>query len=363
MASDIIADEPLYQAGNHAPLNYDKTYHGRVRLREALACSYNVPAVRTAQKVGVPAFLAKLHDFGLTSLNKTAEFYGEGLALGNGEVTLLELANAYAALARGGLWLPARFDMKAHGAPARRAIGRDEAYIITHILSDNSARAPAFGVNSAFNLPFDLAAKTGTTKDYKDNWAVGYTPEWTIGVWVGNFDGTPMRKVSGITGAAPVLKEVALKLKQLYGSTPFRRPAEIRTVRVCPVSGLLPSSFCPATMEEVYSPRYLPSGVCRDHLPPAQAAALPPAQKPSVKFPGDGDVFRYDPQTPAAAQAIFLKTEAEGEITWQVDGRPLPERGPSVAWPLVPGRHSAAFTVERAGTAVRVKPVWFTVVK
>lgn len=363
-ASDIIADEPLYQAGNHTPLNYDKTYHGKVRLREALACSYNVPAVRTAQKVGVPVFLAKLHDFGFASLDKPAELYGEGLALGNGEVTLLELTNAYAALARGGVWLPARFGMKAGGEPARRAIGRDEAYIVTNILSDNSARAPAFGVNSAFNLPFELAGKTGTTKDYRDNWAVGYTPEWTVGVWVGNFDGAPMRKVSGITGAAPVLKEVALKLKELYGSTPFRRPLDIRTVRVCPVSGLLPSAFCPATMEEVYTARNLPSGVCREHLPPAEAGAVRPAGKPAVSFPSDGDIFRYDPQTPAAAQAIFLKASgADVEAAWTVDGKPLAGRGPSVAWPLRPGRHTVSFAVQRAGKTLRSRPVRFTVVK
>jgi penicillin-binding protein 1C len=361
--SDIIEDESLYQAGGHATLNYDKTYHGKVRMREALACSYNVPAVRTAQKVGVPAFLAKLRDFGFASLDKSAEFYGEGLALGDGEVTLLELTNAYAALARGGVWLPVRFDLKTPGEPARRAIGRDEAYLVTNMLADNSARAPAFGVNSAFNLPFELAGKTGTTKDYRDNWAVGYTPEWTVGVWVGNFDGSPMRKVSGITGAAPVLKEVALKLKELYGSTSFRRPLAIKTARVCPVSGLLPSAFCPATMEEVYTSRNLPAAVCREHLPPAEAAAAPPAGGLAVKFPGDGDIFRWDPQTPAAAQAIFLKTDAEGEIAWRVDARELAERGPSVPWPLEPGRHSVSFAVQRAGKTLRSRPVSFTVVK
>ena len=365
-ASDIIEDEPLYAAGGHSPLNYDKTYHGKVRLREALACSYNVPAVRTAEKTGVPAFLSKLHDFGFASLAKTAEFYGEGLALGNGEVTLLELANAYASLARGGIWLPVRFDMAGvGGVPARRAIGRSEAYIITNILSDNSARAPAFGVNSAFNLPFDIAAKTGTTKDYRDNWAVGYTPEWTVGVWVGNFDGSPMRKISGITGAAPVLKEVALKMNKLYPSTPFKRPLGIKTARVCPVSGLLPSAFCPATMEELFTAGNMPSAQCRGHGPPqAQAALVPPTGSPSVKFPKDGDIFRIDPQTPRAAQALFLKSSvSEGEIVWQVDKCALPEHGSSVAWALEPGRHTAYFTLMREGKPVKSSPVRFMVIK
>ena len=346
--SDLIDDSPMFVAGGHAPLNYDKTYHGKVRLREALACSYNVPAVRLAQRVGPAAFLAKLRDFGFDSLDKPADHYGEGLALGDGEVRLLELANAYAALARGGVWLAPRWDTAAPGGAARRAMGRTESYLVTDILSDNAARTPAFGPNSAFNLPFDFAAKTGTTKDYRDNWAAGYTPEWTAAVWVGNFDGSPMRRVSGISGAAPVLKEIALAMKRLYGSTPFRRPPGIRTVRVCPVSGLPPSAFCPATMEEVYAASNLPSGQCAEHLPPAEKAALAPAGEPSVKFPSDGDVFRIDPQTPRAAQALFFKASgAEGEIVWTVDGRELPARGETVEWPLRPGRHTAFFRASR----------------
>ncbi len=361
-ASDLVDDSPLYVPGGHAPENYDKTYHGKVRLREALACSYNVPAVRLAQKVGVPALLSKLRDFGFASLEKPAEFYGEGLALGNGEVTLLELTNGYATLARGGVWLPARFD-ESGAAPARRAMGRGEAYIVSSMLSDNTARAPAFGVNSAFNLPFDLAAKTGTTKDYRDNWAVGFTPEWTVGVWVGNFDGAPMRKVSGITGAAPVLKEVALTLEKLYGSTPFKRPAGIKTVRVCPLSGQLPSAFCPSTMEEVYTAVNLPSGQCALHGPPASSSPAAKPEKLEVEFPKNGDIFRIDPQTPRAAQALFFKSSAPGEITWTVDGSSLPERGMSVSWPLSPGRHHIYFTAEKDGKTTKSRAVGFTVVK
>ncbi len=362
--SDLIEDAPLYAAGGHAPLNYDKTYHGPVRLREALACSYNVPAVRTVVKTGLAAFLEKLKDFGFESLDKPAEHYGEGLALGNGEVTLLELVNAYAALARGGVWLPARFELESPAAPARRAIGRGEAYLITNILSDNSARAPAFGVNSAFNLPFDFAAKTGTTKDYRDNWAVGYTPEWTAGVWVGNFDGSPMRRVSGISGAAPALKEIALAMEKLYGSTPFRRPPGIKTVKVCPVSGLPPSSFCPSSMDEVFTAGNLPSGQCAEHTPQAERPAMAAAVKFSVKFPAEGDIFRIDPQTPLAAQALFLKAAgAESEIIWTMDGAELAGRGESVSWPLAPGSHSVFFTAAANGNTLRSKPARFTVIK
>jgi penicillin-binding protein 1C len=358
-ASDLVDDSPLYSAAGHAPENYDRSYHGPVRLREALACSYNVPAVRLAQKAGVPDLLAKLHDFGFASLAKPAEFYGEGLALGNGEVTLLELTAAYAALARGGIWLPARLT-PGQPAEARRALGRGEAYIVTSMLSDNAARAPAFGVNSAFNLPFDLAAKTGTTKDYRDNWAAGYTPEWTIGVWVGNFSGAPMRRVSGITGAAPVLRDVALEMKKLYGSSPFRRPPGIRTARVCPVSGLPPSAFCPSSMEEVFLASRLPAGQCAAHNP-AAAAAAPSPRRPGLKFPVNGDIFRIDPQTPRAAQALVFRAEGAGpEAVWRVDGRELAERGEAVSWPLAPGKHTVSFSAPGAGAS---RPIVFTVVE
>jgi penicillin-binding protein 1C len=232
------------------------------------------------------------------------------------------------------------------------------------MLSDNSARAPAFGLNSAFNLPFDFAAKTGTTKDYRDNWAAGYTPEWTAAVWVGNFDGSPMRRVSGISGAAPALKEIALALKKLYGSSAFARPPGLRTVRVCPLSGLPPSQFCPSGMDELYAAANLPRGQCAEHLPPAEKAALPPAGKLAVKFPSDGDIFRVDPQTPRAAQALFFKASGgEGEIVWTVDGRELAERGPSVAWPLSPGRHSVFFRAYRGGRSAAARQARFTVLQ
>lgn len=360
-ASDLLDDLPLYPAGGHAPENYDKTYHGRVRLREALACSYNVPAVRMAQKTGVPELLAALRGFGFDSLTKPAEFYGEGLALGNGEVTLLELTNAYATLARGGIWLPVRLGPP-ETAPARRAMGRPQAYIVSSILSDNAARAPAFGPDSAFRLPFDLAAKTGTTKDYRDNWAVGYTPEWTVGVWVGNFSGAPMRKVSGITGAAPVLKEVALQLKKLYGSSSFRRPPGVKTAKVCPVSGLPPSSSCPSSMEEIFARGDVLHGQCAEH---GQAAEPPPGKyaRAEVEFPRNGDIFKFDPQSPAASQAIFFKTSMEGEITWTVDGRELSERGGSVSWPLAPGSHRVHFTARSGESSARSGGILFSVIE
>jgi penicillin-binding protein 1C len=238
-------------------------------------------------------------------------------------------------------------------------LGRAEAYIISDILSDYSARAPAFGQDSAFNLPFDMAAKTGTTKDYRDNWAVGYTPDWTIGVWVGNFDGVPMRKVSGITGAAPVLKEVALEMKKLYGSGGFHRPPGVKTSRICPLSGLPVSPFCPTSMEEVFLSRDVLRGQCRAHDPAGEV--VPGKISGKVEFPRDGDIFRIDPQSPLESQALFFSTLAEGRIVWVLDGKELPENGQKVSWGLVPGRHKVLFTAENGGKTFKSTPVVFSV--
>jgi penicillin-binding protein 1C len=342
-ASDILEDSPAHFSGGFSPRNYDERFHGPVRAREALACSYNVPAVRVAAELGVGRLLEGLRRFGLESLRRPPEHYGLGLVLGNGEVSLLELANAYAALARGGVWLPwAVLKDEPASEPARRVLDRESSFIITDILSDNSARAAAFGLNSPFHMPFAFAAKTGTTKDYKDNWAVGCTPDWTVGVWVGNFDGEPMRRVSGISGAGPVLHDAASEMARRFGARPFPRPAGIREAEVCPESGDLPGLWCPSRMREVFSRRHMPARICSVHRAPEAAA---PAGKAalSVEFPRPGDVFRVDPTAARASQALRLSASgAEDSAVWSVDGKELAERGPAAWWTLQPGKHQAA---------------------
>jgi penicillin-binding protein 1C len=284
-----------------------------------------------AAELGVGRLLEGLRRFGLESLRRPPEHYGLGLVLGNGEVSLLELANAYAALARGGVWLPwAVLKDEPASEPARRVLDRESSFIITDILSDNSARAAAFGLNSPFHMPFAFAAKTGTTKDYKDNWAVGCTPDWTVGVWVGNFDGEPMRRVSGISGAGPVLHDAASEMARRFGARPFPRPAGIREAEVCPESGDLPGLWCPSRMREVFSRRHMPARICSVHRAPEAAA---PAGKAalSVEFPRPGDVFRVDPTAARASQALRLSASGRLEayagprLVWQsheaADGR------------------------------------------
>ncbi len=262
----IAADVPTEfstSSGPYRPENFHRHCQGPVRYREALASSLNIPAVRVLQSLGGAAALqARLQAWGISTLRKTPEFYGLGLTLGNAEVRLLELANVYATLARMGRWQPCR--LASGGAPGVLAAvppslgasavvpGQDLlCWLIADILADNAARAPAFGSDSPLRFDFPVACKTGTSTDFRDNWALGYTPEFTVGVWVGNFDGTPMREVSGITGAGPILHEVFEHLHRRFGTSWFPKPPEITEVPVHKLSGkAVPPDTAGAVLEK-----------------------------------------------------------------------------------------------------------------
>lgn len=373
----ILQDEQINLNG-YMPRNYDETFHGPVRAREALACSFNVPAVLIGDRVGIPAFLQILRRFGLKSLSQPAGHYGLGLTLGNGEVTLLELTNAYAALARGGLWMPARLlsgsqGQQIYGDPiARRVMDRESVYLVTDVLSDNMARARAFGLNSPFHLPFAFAAKTGTTKDYRDNWSIGYTPDWTIGVWAGNFDGKPMRKVSGISGAGPLLRDAAIVMEKRFGARSFTMPRGVQEVEVCPESGVLPSVSCPTLMREVFIKGKVPSAICSIHSasslsrrPATKAlAGDPPDRGIEILFPVPGDIFRINPRAPREAQAIRLKARLDHvkNVRWWVNKKALPASNPEPWWTLAPGTHEVRMVAHLANGKRVTRTVSFLVV-
>ncbi|MBI4535464.1 MAG: penicillin-binding protein 1C [Ignavibacteriae bacterium] len=278
-ASDLLPDIPrrtMTEQTDFVPENYDRKYHGPVRLRNALACSYNVPAVRVAERLGEEALLQKLHIVGFESLQKPASFYGVGLTLGNGEVTLVELANAYASIARGGMFQAVKSVVKVLDAEQRvlnlppleaerPVFSPQVTFLLTDILSDPQARAPSFGANSSLNLPFPCAAKTGTSKDYKDNWTVGYTPSYTVAVWVGNFNGDPMKGVSGITGAAPLFRDLMLLLHQGKPVEDFTVPPGVTTATICPRSGMAPGEYCPGVAREYFVNGSEPRERCSIH--------------------------------------------------------------------------------------------------
>jgi penicillin-binding protein 1C len=218
-AADILWDVqvkyPQWDGSAYAPVNYDRRFHGPVRLRDALANSYNVPAILLLQDVGVPRLLEMAGAMGIQSWQQDPSRYGLALTLGGGEVTPLELAAAYAVFANGGFRIPpvavlrverANGDLLYQHQPPlpEPALDPRVAYLISDILNDDAARIPAMGRNNPLALPFAAAVKTGTTDDFRDNWTVGYTPGLVVGVWTGNTDNSPMQNISGLTGAAPL---------------------------------------------------------------------------------------------------------------------------------------------------------------
>jgi penicillin-binding protein 1C len=265
---------PPYQ-----PVNYDGRFHGPVTVRVALANSYNMPAVKTLQFVGIydnPAtpgldgMLAMAQRLGITSL--TRPDYGLSLTLGGGEVSLLELTGVYTVLANGGQRVPpvaitriqdhlGKVVYEYKPPVGEQVIRPEHAFLISSILSDNDARTPMFGPNSVLNLPFTVAAKTGTSNDFRDNWTLGYTPDVTVGVWVGNADYTPMQNTTGLTGAAPIWSEfMKIAIQQVTGGnpTPFIKPAGVIDRIICDVSGTEPSEWCSNQRREYFASDQLP---------------------------------------------------------------------------------------------------------
>jgi len=247
----------------YVPQNYDATFHGLVSVRYALGSSYNVPAVRMMDEIGVDAVLQLARDLGITTLGETDRF-DLSLTLGGGEVRLLDLTAVYAAFAAGGLRrdpvailrvedTSGRVLYEWQPTPDQRVLSAQTAYILTDILADNAARTPGFGEDSPLRLSRPAAAKTGTTTDFHDNWTLGYTPSLVAGVWAGNADNRPMRQVSGVEGAAPIwhaFMEEALKSEP---PADFPRPDGLIDVDVCEPTGLLPGPWCLTPRREVFA--------------------------------------------------------------------------------------------------------------
>jgi len=258
----------------YKPINYDNRFHGPVTVRSALANSYNVPAVKTLAFVGIyddpstpqeDGLIPFARRLGISTL--TRGDYGLALTLGGGEVTLLELTGAYTTFANSGLRMAPYAITRIvdhnnqvvyeYEAPVGEQVIRPEhAYLINSILSDNNARTPMFGPNSVLNLPFQAAAKTGTTNDFRDNWALGHTPDIAVGVWIGNADWTPMQDTTGLSGAAPIWNTfMQVAIDHLTGGqpSPFIQPAGIIEKAICAVSGAEPSEWCPSHRLEIFA--------------------------------------------------------------------------------------------------------------
>jgi penicillin-binding protein 1C len=248
---------------SYTPGNFALVEHGPVSARTALASSYNIPAVIALEKVGVQNFIAFANNIGLTNLTKNTNL-DLSLALGGGEVRLLDLAQAYSIFPNGGYRVQPQMilQVRNHNGDVlfeyqsprltQQVLDERVAYLITDILSDNNARLPAFGINSPLQVGRPAAAKTGTTTDYRDNWVMGYTPNLVIGVWVGNADNTPMRDITGVSGAGPIYNSFLRNVLLGTPETPFTRPDGFVDISVCVPSGLLPTESCDVTRVETF---------------------------------------------------------------------------------------------------------------
>ena len=375
-AASLLHDSPAHlqtASGLYIPQNYDRQFKGWVSARTALAASLNVPAVRTLVMVSPEPFARQLGALGIV-LKEGGGYYGYSLALGSAEVNLLQLTNAYRALANRGQWCEARLQPPAllprpsgerGGAVAREAAppspasgrGRESgcrpaldpaaAFIVTDILADPNARARTFGTDSILSTRFWTAVKTGTSKDMRDNWAVGFSERYTIGVWLGNASGAAMWDVSGTSGAAPVW---AALMRHLHARTPSRPPA--------PPPGVLRQRvrfgdqleaardewFLPGTQQALFA---IDSKAASAR--PASAGGQKglkseddPAVPPRITAPQDGIILALDPDIPPARQRLTLLADAGGaapaSLRWWIGAREV-GRGPQAQWLPWPGRH------------------------
>jgi penicillin-binding protein 1C len=358
-AATLIPDLPTHArtpGGDYTPRNYDEKYHGFVRLRTALACSYNIPAVRVCEAYGPDMLLTTLRNLDFCSLDKSPVHYGLGLTLGNGEVTLMELTRAFAVFRRGGYYVSERLLMDSEDSRTKRrqparVFDAAVSYIISDILSDNSARSPAFGEYSPLNLPFFCAAKTGTSKDFRDNWCVGFTDTYVLGVWVGNFDGSPMNGVSGITGAGPIFRDIMLLVHRNSASRMPNQPDDIVRSTVCCESGLIAGPGCDNTIDEFFIKGTQPRTTCRHDNRTLNYAysegtsdVIVHDMTFCIAFPDDGDIFKIDPVLRPEYQQLSFQLHSRESLknaTWYVGDDPIAhvDAPYTTRWQLEPGYH------------------------
>lgn len=314
-------------SGMYIPQNYDKHFKGYVSVRTSLASSLNVPAVRTLVMTGLERFHERLRAVGLSSLTQPAEYYGYSLALGSAEVSLLELANAYRTLANGGMYGAVTLAPKAVAAPPSRVLDARASFIISDILADRAARSITFGLKNELATTFWAAVKTGTSKDMRDNWCMGYTDKYTVGVWVGNFDGQSMWDVSGISGAAPVWRDVMDYLNR--GQT-SRAPK--------PPSGVLRQQIAYQPALEAARSEWFIAGT----ESPVIALVQDLHRAPKILYPGDSAIIALDPDIPDAIQRVFFQAQGGKGLQWQLDGEALGQAATSYSWRPTPGKHQLA---------------------
>ncbi|WP_244807389.1 MULTISPECIES: penicillin-binding protein 1C [Caballeronia] len=336
-AATLLDDAPLDLAtggGLYIPQNYDHDFKGWVSVRTALGSSLNVPAVRTLVMVTPHRFAKTLVALGLP-LSQAGDYYGFSLALGSADVTLATLANAYRTLANGGVAQPF-FDLADH-RPAQagtRVFSPEASFIVTDILADNNARTRTFGFDSVLATRTFSAVKTGTSKDMRDNWAIGFTSRYTVGVWVGNADGAPMWDVSGVTGAAPAWNAIVNYLNRRSDSRAPQAPSGVVTTRVT-----YQNDIEPARSEWFVRGTQMSAIGLTANAAQAARGANADARAARIGAPTDGTIFALDPDIPPARQRVwFTRVDGSARLAWRLDGKPYGHDA-RAAWLPWPGRH------------------------
>jgi len=406
-AASLLDDSPIAldtASGVYLPQNYDKDFKGLVSVRTALGSSLNVPAVRTLVLTGVEPFRDRLHALGYEGITQTGEFYGYALALGAPEVSLWEQVRAYRVLARGGRWGPIRVQsdpsvptvrnsVVVRDDPVRAGISGAAAFVVTDVMSDRAARTVTFGLDNHLNTPFWSAVKTGTSKDMRDNWCIGFSRAFTVGVWVGNFEGDSMHDVSGVTGAAPVWNQVMVALQ---GNMPSSAPARPDSVVIADahftpaVEGPRKELFLRAGANDVGSagiraalsgggatvasagasavasaiPSAIPSVVSSPNSPNTLMASITAVSAGGeiahIDSPSNGMVIAIDPDIPDAFQRVPLTaTGVSDGMVLKLNGAVIGRATGKVLWSPKRGAHLLALedagghTLDRARFIVR----------
>jgi penicillin-binding protein 1C len=359
--------------GVYRPNNYNHRFYGPVSLRDALGNSLNLAAIRTLKLGGGPENLHQLlRELDFTTLTHPADHYGLGLTLGNAETRLAELAAAYATIARLGIHRPMRLtrpNSHEHRLPDKRVFSAASAWLVADILADNSARAASFGLDSFLALPFPAGTKTGTSSNYRDNVAVGFTKEFTVAVWVGNADGSPMRKITGVTGAAPLMHEMLCHLDIQFGTSWLTRPSDIQSIRINPYTGKRVAEPSPHAVDELCSspaPEFMTADDFDENgklLLPTEYAdwiASPhnthgalfssrrsAAESLVIRSPDSGTIYFLDPDLPSTRQRVRPVVQGEKTVQWHCES--LTDAADGSGFELKPGKHY--ITAEDPATA------------
>jgi penicillin-binding protein 1C len=388
----ILLDVPTAfetPSGPYVPHNYDLRFRGPVPLRVALASSLNIPAVRTLDALGVERFLETAHRFGLGSLQAT-EIYGLALALGGGEVRLLDLTAAYGALADGGRLAEPYAIERVRDASGRvlyehqardavPVLSEQHSFLLADILSDPGARLPGFGAGTPLETPFRAAVKTGTSSAFRDNWTLGFTPNRVVGVWVGNADGRPMTDISGVDGAAPIWRDVMTAAAESAPAGRFRPPEGLVRAPVCLVAAAPPDDGCARPVEEWFVEGAAPPAGRAGAAPGYRSEAQAWGVDATVRFAGDltgrgavrvlspvpGSVLYLAPELPRQ-EALLRASVPPGtvRVEFLVDGEAVASvegEDARAAWPLQRGAHTLEVLAHQPSGTISSATASFTV--